>query len=189
VSVGVVAVALGLLVTDTAHADAQISARLAAGGGVSFAPDTDADGLFELAVRSEMLFGPASFGSFRAGAAIDLRTDDFVTAEAAGGVALLVPVAAATPVTLTAAAGWASRPGDADGPFALGTIAWGLRSYNHHAAYGFGLQVYVTTRVDLEDASRWQLTAGIEIDLLFLVVIPALFVWRVATASDPDEPG
>lgn len=173
--------------SGTAHADGQISARLATGGGVGVAPESDADGLFELAVRSELLFGPQTFGAVRAGPAIDLRTDDFVTAEAALGGALMLPVAAAYPLVLTAAAGWASRPEDADGPFALGTLAWGYRSYNHHAAYGFGLQLYVSTRLDLTDTSRWQITGGIEIDLLFLVAIPSIFVWELLTASDPDE--
>lgn len=172
---------------STARADGQVSARLAVGGGVGRAPEADTEALFELALRSELLFGAATFGAVRAGPAIDLRTDDFVTAEAALGATLLVPVAPAYPFVLTAGAGWASRPGSADGPFVLGTLAWGLRSYNHHNAYGFGLELYVSGRVDLEDSARWQITAGIEIDLLFLVAIPSIFFWELLTEGDPDE--
>lgn len=172
----------------TARADGQISSRLAIGGGAAHAPDAGTEAIFELAVRTELLFGPAKFGSFRVGPAIDLRTNDFVTAEAAGGLAVMLPIATASPLVLTAGAGWASRPGDADGAFALGTLAWGYRSYNHHSAYAFGLQIYASGRVGLDDTARWEITGGVEIDLLFLVAIPSMFFWELLTEGDPDEP-
>lgn len=169
-----------------AAAHPQASARLATGGGAAFASDAQTDGVFEMAVRSELLFGADEVRAFRIGPALDLRTADFVTAEAAGGVAALLPIATGFPLLLTAAAGWASRPDDVDGAFALGTLAWGYRSYNHHHVYGFGLQVYASTRVDLDDTSRWQVTAGVEIDLLFLVAIPSIFLWELITSGDPE---
>ena len=171
-----------------ARADGQISSRLAVGGGAAHAPDDGTEAIFELGVRTELLFGPAKFGSFRIGPAIDLRTSDFVTAEAAGGLAVMLPIATASPLVLTAGAGWASRPGTADGAFALGTLAWGYRSYNHHAAYGYALQIYASGRLGLDDTARWEITGGVEIDLVFLVAIPAIFLWELLTEGDPDEP-
>jgi hypothetical protein len=179
---------LALTYVGSARADGQISSRLAVGAGAAHAAAGGTEALFELAVRTELLFGPATFGSFRIGPAIDLRTSDFVTAEAAGGLAVMFPLATANPLVLTAGAGWASRPGTADGPFALGTLAWGYRSYNHHAAYGYALQLYASGRLGLDDTSRWEITGGVEIDLVFLIAIPAIFLWELFTEGDPDEP-
>lgn len=180
--------ATALALPDAAAADGQVSVRLAVGGGADLPSEQDARGLFELALRSELLFGPPEVGAFRIGPALDLRAANFETAEAAGGLALLLPVATGFPLTLTAAAGWASRPGDADAPIGVATLAWGYRSYNHHSAYGFGLHLYASSRVDLDDTGHWQITAGVEIDLMFLVAIPAIFVWEWLTEGDPDEP-
>jgi len=113
------------------------------------------------------------------------------SAEAAAGAALLVPIASAFPLVLTGGVGWASRPGDADGAFGLATLAWGLRSYNYQAWYGYALQLYASARAGLEGGGDRdvEITAGVEIDLLFLVVIPALFIGQWAFGGgDPDEP-
>ncbi len=170
-------------VPSAAAAHPQTSARLGAGAGAA-----SGDFVFEMHLRSELLFGPNEVRAFRIGPALDLRTADFETAEAAGGLAVLLPVATGFPITFTTGAGWASRPGDADGPIAVGTLAWGYRSYNHHHVYGYALSLYASTRVALDDTSRWEITGGVEIDLLFLVAIPAIFVWEWLTEGDPDEP-
>lgn len=176
------------LLPSVARADVQISTRLVEGGGAAFLPDDTVDGLFELALRGEALFGPGNPWAFRVGPALELRTDDFVTAEAAAGVALLLPVSSAFPIEVVLGAGWASRPGDADAPVALGTLAWGFRSYNYQSAYAFAFQVYVTGRTDLDRSGMWQITGGIELDLEFLIGIPVLFVHAWLTHGDPDEP-
>ena len=172
----------------SAEADAQISARVAAGLGVDAPEGADSITRFEMALRSDVVFGPREVDHVRAGAALELRTASFDTAEAAVGGVLLVPTLTAAPLALTVAGGWASRPGDEDAPFVLGTLAWGFRPYNHHSAYGYALNLYVSARADLPHFDRLQLTAGIEVDLLFLVAIPAIFVWEWLTGGDPDEP-
>lgn len=172
----------------TAAADWQLSARLGFGGGVESRPETDSAGLFEMTLRSELLLGPHRVRRVRFGPAVDLRTRGFDTAEAAGGLALSLPIMTATPIVLIAGAGWASRPGNDDAAFALGTIAWGFRPYNHHSRYGFALQIYATVRRDFGEPEQLALTAGVEIDLLFLTVIPGLALYQWITGGDPDEP-
>jgi hypothetical protein len=184
-----------------AYADAQVSARLGAGGGIQVGPAshpdstepggtepgaTDVGGLFEMLVRAEVLFGGARSDVVRAGPALDLRTRDFVTVEAALGGALLLPVLSGWPVTVGAGLGWRLGPAPA-GAFALGTATFGFRSYDFHDSYGFALQLYATGRVDLEDPARWEATAGVEIDLELLFVLPARFLWTLITAGDPDK--
>lgn len=182
-------VAYGALTSSRATADAQISVRLANGGGASIVEHGADEAIWEVAVRGEALFGPAAPGYVRFGPAIELRTDDYVTAEAAGGVALSLPIVESMPLVVTAGAGWASRPGDADGPVGVGVIAWGYRSYDYAGAYAFGLELYAAAHVDLADAGIWQITGGVEIDLELIVVVPALLLWNLLSAGDPDEPG
>jgi hypothetical protein len=186
VALVVAVVAVGLARPAQACAEPQLSVRLGAGGGASIAGDTT-DGFFEMNLRSELLFGGDAVDVVRVGPAVDLRTRAFDTAEAAGGAALLLPVLHGWPVVATAGLGWASRPGDADGAFALGTLAFGFRPYDFESAYGFGLELYATARYGLDDTHAWEISAGIEIDLEFLLVIPAMTLWTWITHGDPDE--
>jgi len=78
------------LAPGPASADWQLSARLAAGGGIESSPEQDTDGLFALAVRSELLAGPHRVRRVRVGPALELRTQGFETAEAAAGLALVM---------------------------------------------------------------------------------------------------
>ena len=170
-----------------ARAEPQLSVRLATGGGALLA-DTGDEALFELALRSELLFGGARVDVVRVGPAVDLRTRTFETAEAAGGASLLLPIVGGFPLVVTAGAGWASRPGDGDGAFALGTLAFGYRPYNFFYAYGYGLQVYASVRYGLDAAHAVEVSGGIEIDLEFITVIPLMFLWHWLFSGDPDEP-
>jgi hypothetical protein len=172
----------------TANADWQLSARLGAGGGVETAPTLDREARFEMMVRSELLLGPHRVRQVRFGPALELRTAGFETAEAAGGLAISIPVLTAAPLVLTAGAGWASRPADGDAAFAMGIVAWGFRPYNHFSRYGFALQVYAAARHDLSAPDVVAITAGVEVDLLFLTVIPGLLLYEWITGGDPDEP-
>ena len=187
VACAALAVLSTLLGAGVAHAEPQLSVRLATGGGAIVA-DAGTEGVFELALRSELLFGGDRVDVVRAGPAVDLRTGDFVTAEAAGGASILLPIIGGFPLVLTAGAGWASRPGDTDGAFALGTLAFGYRPYNSSSPYGYGLQLYATMRYGLDAAHAVEVTGGIEIDLEFLSVIPFMFLWVWLTEGDPDEP-
>src|SRR5690606_19090577 len=80
-----------LALPDVAAADdwdAHVSARLALGGGAYIAEQgVDPWPLFELALRSDLLFGEARPAQVRFGPALDLRTEGFRTFEAAGGLA------------------------------------------------------------------------------------------------------
>jgi hypothetical protein len=182
----IAAIAVTFLAAGTARADGQLSLRQNFGGGwrVGYAPEA----MFETGLRSELLFGARAVDAWRAGFALDLRTSDFVTVEAAGGGAILVPIAAGFPLVLSGGAGWASRPGGDDGPIALATIAFGYRAYNHHSLYGFALQAYVTGRTWLDRESTWEITFGVEVDLAFTLGVPFMFLYTWLAHGDPDEP-
>lgn len=145
--------------------------------------------LLEQTLRTELLFGKPGDEHFRIGPAFDLRFQRFETAEVAGGLSVLFPIARGYPLVLTAAAGYAARAQpQTDGGFFMGTLAWGYRSYNFHSFYGLGLQIYVSTRVHMDDVSRYEITAGIEIDLAAMFVIPAMFLISLFRGGPPDEP-
>jgi len=169
--------------------DARVSARLALGGGAYIAEQgLDPWPLFELGLRSDLLFGEARPAQVRFGPAIDLRTEDFRTFELAGGVAVLLPIDSGFALTVTAGAGWGARPEGRDGALALGQLAVGWRPYNYFSAYSWAINLYAGTRVQLMEPRVWEVTAGIEIDLEILFVIPVMFVVELAQARDPDEP-
>lgn len=143
----------------------------------------------EQTLRTELLFGRPGDERFRVGPAFDLRFQRLDTAEVAGGLSVLFPIARGYPLVVTAAAGYAARAQpQTDGGIFVGTVAWGYRSYNFHSFYGLGLQVYVSSRVHLDDVSRFEITAGIEIDLAAMFVIPAMFLISLFRGGPPDEP-
>lgn len=137
----------------------------------------------------EVLFGAPGDEHVRVGPALDLRTAEFDTAEGAIGAAILLPLVRGYPAVLTAAVGWAKRRDPVeDGPIFVGTLAWGYRSYNFHAPYQIGMNLFVSSRVHLDEPGRWEVTAGIEIDLEVLVAIPAMFIINLFRRGPPDEP-
>ena len=169
--------------------DARVSARLALGGGAYIAEQgLDPWPLFEVALRSDLLFGEARPAQVRFGPAIDLRTEGFRTLELAGGLALLLPLDSGFALTVTAGAGWGARPEGRDGALALGQLAVGWRPYNYFSAYSWAINFYAGARAQLMEPRVWEVTAGIEIDLEILFVIPVMFVVELARAGDPDEP-
>ena len=176
------------LVPSAAAADVQASVRYGFGLGGTVAEEDGPHLLVETTLRSELLFGAAGDEHVRFGPAIDLRANRFDSFEAAGGAALLLPVFRGYPFVITAGLGYAfRRQPEVDGAFFVGTIAWGYRSYNFHGRYGLGLQLYVSTRVGLDEA-RYEITAGIEIDLEALFVIPIAMIVTAARGGPPDEP-
>jgi hypothetical protein len=173
---------------SVAQADVQVSARYGLGFGATTG-ELQREFVFETLLRMEALFGAPGDEHFRVGPALDLRTWRFDTAEAAVGLAVLMPIVRGFPLTLTLAAGYAARSVPfADGPIGVATLAWGYRSYNFHSAYGLGLQVFVSGRVHLDEPGRWEVTAGIEIDLEAMIAIPAAFLISLFRKGPPDEP-
>lgn len=170
-----------------ARAVPQLSIRQPVGGGARWERGKLSERVFETGLRGEVLFGPARVDVWRAGLAVELRSADFDTVEAAMGAATLWPVAAGFPVTLSAALGWCSRGSGRDGPVAVGTITLGYRAFNHESIYGYGLSLYATGRRYVGDVDAGELSAGVEIDLAFIVAIPAIFAWELISKGDPDE--
>ncbi|HJL18624.1 MAG TPA: hypothetical protein RMH99_23385 [Sandaracinaceae bacterium LLY-WYZ-13_1] len=170
--------------------DAQLSTRLRLGGGAWIAEEgQDPWPLFELGLRGDLLLGEARPGTVRFGPAVDLRSEDFRTFELAGAAAVFVPTGRGFGLTVTGGAGWGARPEDRDGALAFGELAFGWRPYNYFSPYGYALNVYAGTRVQLEGAPRaWEVTVGVEVDLEFLVAIPFMFFVELARGEDPHEP-
>ncbi|HEY8428778.1 MAG TPA: hypothetical protein VIL20_10405 [Sandaracinaceae bacterium] len=182
-----------VLVLAPSHAaadwDARVSARLALGGGV-YVPEAAGDPwpLFEMALRSDLLFGEARPARVRFGPALDLRTEGFRTFEVAGALAVLLPVERGFALTVGGGAGWGARPEGRDGPLGLAQVAFGWRPYNYFGAYAWAVNLYAAGRVQFVDPRAWEITIGIELDFELLFVIPFMFFWELAEARDPDEP-
>ncbi len=187
------ALSLTLLLAPRAAAaqgwDAKISSRLTLGGGAYVAEQTPSPWpLFELGLRSDVLFGEARPARVRFGPALDFRSEDFRTFEVAGGLAVLLPVDRGFAFTLTGGGGWGARPQGRDGPLALGVIAFGWRPYDYFSAYAWGIDGYVSTRVQLNEPRVWEITVGVEVDCGILFAIPFMFLYELAHGHDPDEP-
>ena len=184
----------------TAWADAvapgdivQISARLALGGGARFPQGRDPDGLFELALRADALFGDPIAGRARLGPAIDLRTATFGSFELAGGVAGLVPLGSDFALTLMLGAGYALRdqgvePAPRHGAIALATLTASFRPYDHGDAYGYAVGLYASGRAGFAGHETWEISAGLEIDLELVFVAPIRFLITSTQGGDPHEP-
>jgi hypothetical protein len=194
--IAILAVIAGLAssisLTSSARADdwdARVSSRLTLGGGV-YVPEQLGDPwpLFELGVRTDLLFGEARPTRVRFGPALDLRTEGFRTFELAGGLALLLPVDQGFAFTVTGGAGWGARPEGRDGALALGTLAFGWRPYNYFSAYAWAVNLYASTRVQIQEPRVWEVTVGVELDFEFLFVIPFMYVVELSRGGDPDEP-
>lgn len=181
--------ALALSANAQADWDGQLSTRLLTGGGAWIAEQSpDPWPLFELALRADVLLGEAHPGVVRLGPAFDLRTEDFRTLEAGGGLAIFFPTGLGFGLTTTFAGGWGARPEDRDGAFGLAQIAIGYRPYNYFSAYAYAVNLYAGARVQLENERVWEVTMGLEVDLEFVSVIPFMFVYQLARGHDPDEP-
>lgn len=167
--------------------DAQITSRLFLGGGAEFPHQRDTAAVFDFGARAEVLFGDAAANRFRLGPAIDLRTATFQTFEAAGGVALLLPLEFDFAIEASLAAGYAARPGGRDGGIGVLTLRAAYQPYDHFDCYSHGVAIYVTGRAGL-DLGTWEATAGLEIDFELLIATPFVYVITALSGHDPDEP-
>lgn len=180
------AVALSLAPTR-ARADAQVSLRGALDLG-----QRRLDGRGELiagvALRGDAMFGAPRPRAFRIGPAFELRTMELETLEGAIGGGILIPLPGDCPIGLTGLLGTAGRKGGApDGLVGIGTATWGFRGYNYASWYGYGLNLFFSGRKHLGDADLIELTAGIEVDIVFTTVIPARAIMMWLRGGDPLE--
>lgn len=182
-----VVLAASALGPRAASGDAQVSSRLGVGGGARHDAAAEVVGRFEMLLRAEVLFGGARPDVVRVGPALDLRTGNFASAEVAGGLTLLLPIAGGWPLWITAGAGYAAREDDPSAAFALATLAFGYRGYDYHDPYGFAVDVYATYRADFEDPGRFEVTAGLAFDLELIFVLPARALISWIRSGDPDE--
>lgn len=172
----------------SARADAQWSTRLGLGGGVASNGDASQEGVFELRLAADLLWGGARPNVVRVGPLVDLRTSDFSSAEMAAGASVSLPLMQGFPMTVSGGLGYALREADRDAPFALGRLAFGYHPYNYLSSYAYALNVYADVRHDVGPHEAWSITGGVEIDLEFIVVIPVMFIAKFITRGDPDEP-
>jgi hypothetical protein len=148
----------------------------------------------EVTIRSEFLFGRPGDRHVRIGPALEIRSVNFGTIEYSGGGMLLIPTHPGWPLQISALAGYAHRwkrvgPDPQHGPVFVATAAYGYRSYNYHGRYGFGINLYASTHVHLDNPSAYEITGGFEFDILLAAVVPAMMIRMAVTREDPDEPG
>ena len=121
----------------------QVTSDLSVGGGARFVPGAT-PGVFSMALRADVLFGPPGPYVPRVGPFVSVRTDDFNDLVPAAGVSFLVPLTSTTPLVLSVGGAVdltaPSRAG------VLGRLWWGSRSYNYHFAYGLTVGVWVEGR-------------------------------------------
>lgn len=178
-----------LTAAGTAHAqyDVQITSRLFAGGGAELPAQRPVAGVFDFGARAELLIGDAAAQRFRIGPGVDLRTATFRTFEAAGGVALLLPLGFDFAIEAMIGAGFAARPDGHDGGIGVLTLRAAYQPYDHFDCYSHGIAIYGTGRAGL-DGQTWEVTGGLEVDFEFLIATPIVYVVTMLSGHDPDEP-
>ncbi len=178
---------LFVFVSNAAKADGQWNARLGIGFGGSLG-GAEPDFLYTNSLRAEVLFGAPGDEHIRLGPALELRTADFCSIEGAGGATLLLPLFRGFPLTVSALVGYAARRDRESGAFVAGILTWGYRSYDFHDPYQMGFQIFVSARTDLHENPVTEITAGIELDLEALFVLPARLIISFFRGGSPDEP-
>lgn len=177
--------------------DAQVSSRLALGGGAAFeraGGPLDDEALFELGARVDALIGDDRPARVRLGPELEVRTAGFESVELAVGPALLLPLAGDFTVGVAALAGYAFRLPRAlaparDGAVLAATLRLGYQPYDHYDPYAMGLHLYVSGRLGPLEPERWEVLGGVEVDLELLFVTPVRALAMALSAHDPDEPG
>jgi hypothetical protein len=167
------------------RADGQYSLRNLFEVGKRFSERED-EIILPAGLRGEAMFGPPRHRAFRFGPALELRTADFASLEAALGVGVLVPTGDFA-FNLNGLIGYAERKQAPDGAVGIGTLSWGYRGYNYHSWYGYGLSMFVSARHSLTGDDVLEITGGIEVDVLFTTIIPVLFIKNLFTSDDPHD--
>lgn len=183
-----IALAVALCASQAeAQYDVQITSRLFVGGGAELPAQRPTNALLDFGARAELLIGDAAAQRFRIGPGIDLRTATFRTFEAAGGVALLLPLGLDFAIEAMVGAGFAARPDGHDGGIGVLTLRAAYQPYDHFDCYSHGVAIYGTGRAGL-DGQTWEVTGGLEIDFEFLFATPLVYVITALSGHDPDEP-
>lgn len=178
---------LSFALPQHARADAQVSARNMLEIGKRTAASGDKV-IAAVGLRSDVTFGRAKPNSFRIGPAIEFRTANFATLEAAGGGALLIPTFGECPLGLYGLVGAAARKHAPDGLVGIGTVTWGFRSYAYNESwYGYGLNLFASYRKHLGNESLYEITGGIEVDMMFTTLIPGAAIYNLIKGGDPHE--
>ena len=182
--------ALTSLAPTAARADEMFSWR----GGLGFGkrdrgPKSDRNEFITaLSLTGDMLWGPPRHGAFRFGPAMEGRIVDFASLEGAGGFTLLTPLPFDMALTTTGLIGLAMRRDAPDGWMGIGTATLGYRSYNYHGWYGYGLNAYFSFRKQINgDVHLIEYTGGVEVDMLFILVVPFLAIKNWLNKGDPHE--
>ncbi|MDB4989491.1 MAG: hypothetical protein JWN04_4669 [Myxococcaceae bacterium] len=175
------------MLPEHALADAQVSAR----NELEFGKRTAASGdkfIVAVGLRADVTFGRAKPGQFRLGPAVEFRTANFHSLEAAAGGCVLVPTGGETTLGLYGLFGAATRIHAPDGPVAIGTVTWGYRSYAYNENwYGYGLNLFGSYREHIGTEPLHEITGGLEVDMMFTTLIPIAAIANFFSSDDPYE--
>lgn len=143
-----------------------------------------------LGLVADVLFGAPKPKTFRIGPAIELRTVDFASLEAAAGAAISIPLPAEFAIGLYGLVGAAARKHAPDGMVGIGKVTMGFRGYPYKGGwYGYGLNLYGSGRKHIGDEELVEWTGGVEVDVMFTALIPLLSIKNFMSGDDPFEPG
>ncbi|MET0339477.1 MAG: hypothetical protein ABW252_00665 [Polyangiales bacterium] len=141
-----------------------------------------------VALRGDAMFGAPRPRAFRLGPAFELRSMKLETVEAALGAGILIPLPGDCPIGLTGLIGSAARKGlTPDGLIGIGTVTWGFRGYNYNSWYGYGLNLFFSGRKHLGEEHLVEMTAGVEVDIVFTTLIPGRAIYMWLKGGDPLE--
>lgn len=169
-----------------AQADAQFSARNFLEFGKRKA-DAGDQFIVGLGFKADLMFGAPKPRAFRIGPAVELRTVDFASLEAAAGGGILIPLPGDCPIGLYGMIGAAARKNAPDGMVGIGTVTWGFRGYNYHSWYGYALNLYGSGRKHIGDEDLVEWTGGVEVDITFTTLVPLMAIRNFITGGDPYE--
>ena len=175
------------LLPQHAAADAQVSLR----NQLEFGKRTADSGnkfIAALGLRGDVTWGRARPNQFRIGPAVEFRTANFQSLEAAIGPCVLVPTGGGTTFGLYPMIGAATVKHAPDGAVGIGTLTWGFRSYAYDDAwYGYGLNVFASYRRHIGDELAYEITGGVEVDMMFTTFIPLAAIGNFFSSKDPHE--
>jgi hypothetical protein len=172
-----------------ARADALVSARNFLELGKRKA-DAGDELIVGLGLVGDVMFGAPKPKAFRVGPTVELRTVDFASLEAAGGLGMLVPLPAEFAIGLYGLVGAAARKRAPDGMVGIGKVTLGFRGYPYKGGwYAYGLNAYGSGRKHIGDEDLVEWTGGVEVDMTFTALIPLLSIRNFVSGGDPYESG
>ncbi len=150
----------------------QVSAGLTT--GVAFTESRERNGFFpayHLGVRADALLLRRSPRDMAFGPYLEVFTAAFVTLEAGGGVAWLVPTGSTGFVFSLGGFGRIGESGGTDwNAGASASAFWGSRSYNFHSTYGLAAGAFAQGRQEFGHGGHPSLIVGIQVDFEYLAL-------------------